>query len=339
MKRNSCLLSIRFLISLATISLMLILLIFPKASIKGAENGIMLWFNVIVPTLLPFIIVSNLIINLKLTTSIAKLFYPILHRLFAVTRNGCYVIIIGLLTGFPVGAKACADLVKNKMLSKEEGQYLLTFCNNASPMFIISFISILTLKLSGKQYYMLAIIYGGAILSALLYRIFHGITNHSFVAPDDILLTEKITLKAADLPRKSLNSKPPKRVTFAIVDNAIMDGFDVVTKVGGYIVLFSILASVILSLLPESSTYSLISIGFFEITNGINTIGSSDLNLTTKIALIMSLTAFGGISSIAQTKSVTDQSGLSIWKYIVYKAINAVITLGLTLLLIQFCMF
>ncbi len=332
-------LSVRFLISIATITLMLILLIFPKASIKGAENGILLWFNVIVPTLLPFIIVSNLIINLKLTTAIARLFYPVLHKLFAVTKNGCYVIIIGLLTGFPVGAKACSDLVKNKMLSKEEGQYLLTFCNNASPMFIISYISILTLKLSGMQYQVLGIIYLSAILTALLYRRVYHIHTKTFKAPDDIKTTEKITLKAADLPRKFAPTEPPKRITFAIVDGAIMDGFDVITKVGGYIILFSILSNVILAILPMTSFYSLLSVGILEITNGINAIGGSSLSFATKIALILPITAFGGISSIAQTKSVIDQSGLSIRKYIFYKAINALITILLTFLLIELCKF
>ncbi len=331
--------SVRFLVSIATITMMLILLIFPKASIKGAENGILLWFNIIVPTLLPFIIVSNLIINLKLTTYIAKLFYPILHRLFAVTRNGCYVIIIGLLTGFPVGAKACSDLVKNKMLSKEEGQYLLTFCNNASPMFIISYISIFTLKLPGNQYQILGIIYASAILTAILYRILHRVNNNCFIAPDNIAATENITLKAADLPRKFAPKEPPKRITFAIVDCAIMDGFDVITKVGGYIVLFSILSNVILTNLPMSSIYSLLSVGILEITNGINVIGSSSLTFATKIALILSITSFGGISSIAQTKSVIDQSGLSIRRYILYKALNAGFTLLIALIFIELCKF
>ena len=337
--KNKRPISIRFLISVATITLMLILLIFPKASITGAEKGILLWFNVIVPTLLPFIIVSNLIINLKLTTYIARVFYPVLHKLFAVTKNGCYVIIIGLLTGFPVGAKACSDLVKSNMLSKEEGQYLLTFCNNASPMFIISYISILTLGLTGLQYHILGIVYLGALLTALLYRIVHRINNKSFNTPYDSNTTERITLKAADIPNRTSTLNQPKRITFSIIDNAIMDGFDVITKVGGYIVLFSILSNVILTILPMSSFYNLISVGLLEITNGINAIGTSSFSIATKIALILPITAFGGISSIAQTKSVTDQSGLSIRTYIFYKALNAGITLLLTILFIELCKF
>ncbi len=339
MQKKKPSLSIRFLVSIATIILMLILLIFPKASIKGAENGILLWFNVIVPTLLPFIIVSNLIINLKLTTLIAKMFYPVLHRIFAVTRNGCYVIIIGLLTGFPVGAKACSDLVHYKMLSKQEGQYLLTFCNNASPMFIISYISILTLKLSLDRYKFLGIIYVSAMLTALLYRIIHHIQNNSFTSSEEISVAGRNTLKTLDLSRKNVSSESPKRITFAIVDCAIMDGFDVITKVGGYIVLFSILSNVILSSIKMTSLFSLLSVGVLEITNGINVIGASSIPLATKIALILPITAFGGISSIAQTKSVIDQSGLSIRNYILYKIFNAMITLLITFFFIELCKF
>ncbi len=339
MQKKKPSLSIRFFVSIATIILMLILLIFPKASIKGAENGILLWFNVIVPTLLPFIIVSNLIINLKLTTLIAKMFYPVLHKIFAVTKNGCYVIIIGLLTGFPVGAKACSDLVNSKMLSKQEGQYLLTFCNNASPMFIISYISILTLKLSRDRYKFLGIIYISAILTALLYRIIHHIQNNSFTSSDTISVSGSNTLNTVDSKRNGVSSNTPKRITFAIVDSAIMDGFDVITKVGGYIVLFSILSNVILSSMKMTSLFRLLSVGVLEITNGINVVGTSSIPLATKIALILPITAFGGISSIAQTKSVIDQSGLSIRNYILYKILNAMITFLITFFFIELCKF
>ncbi len=329
--------SIRVLISIGTILLLIILLVFPKAALKGAETGILLWFNVIVPTLLPFIIVSNLIINLNLTTYIAKFFYPVFHRLFAVTKNGCYIIIIGLLTGFPVGAKACGDMVKMHMIDRKEGQYLLTFCNNASPMFIISYISILTLNLSGKQYIILGIVYGGAVLTALLYRFLHGIKTNSFTE-NSVTIPEHNELMAAAISTNSVATKN-KHITFSLVDDAITDGFEVITKVGGYIVLFSILANVILSLLPNAPLPGLVSVGILEITNGINAIGTSTLNYATKIALILVITAFGGFSSIAQTKSVIDRSGLSIIKYTLYKAIAAGITLLLAILFIELCKF
>lgn len=325
-------LNIRIILSVCTITLLVLLLIFPKPSLTGAESGILLWFNVILPTLLPFIIASNLIINLRLTDTISKVFYPLLKRILHVSKNGSYVSVIGLLTGLPIGAKACGDLVTQKMITKEEGQYLLTYCNNASPMFIISYISISTLDLPGKRYIFLLLIYGSAILTGFLYRFIHKKQMATFA----VSTKKEITTTISTYSVSSSQTAPPK-AKFELVDSAVMSGFDVITKVGGYIILFSIASNVFLSIAPKNSIFSYIMVGFLEITNGVNTIGASALSLNTKIALILSLTAFGGLSSVAQTKSVIDESGLSIKNYLFYKLINACITFVVVSFYLQLC--
>lgn len=323
-------LSIKLLLSVCTITLLLILLLFPKASLQGAESGILLWFNVIVPTLLPFIIVSNLIVNLRLTTYISKLFYPFLHKLLGISRQGSYVAVIGLLTGLPVGAKACGDLVKENLITKSEGQYLLTFCNNASPMFIISYISLTTLNLPSQKYIFLGLIYLSAFLTGFLYRLLHKIRN----TPVSLYTnkSEDQTLRASQLTH---SKEEQKKVRFTLVDEAIMSGFDVITKVGGYIILFSIISNVLLSIAPQGSSLSYAIVGFIEITNGVNTLGGCPIAPSLKIALILSLTAFGGLSSVAQTKSVIDHSGLSIRSYLFYKLCNGGIAFLLLTLYLQ----
>lgn len=330
MKKETFRLSTRKLLGLCTVTLLVLLLCFPKASLNGAEQGIMLWFNVIFPTLLPFIIVSRLIISLKLTTYIAKVFYPFLHRLFGVTKHGCYVVIIGMLTGYPVGAKSSADLVKEGLISREEGQYLLNFCNNASPMFIISYIAITTLNVPGDKYLFLALLYGSAILTGFLYRFTHNLSGTTLESLLSSKHSNNLSITCITPTQRKKN-----RISFATIDTAIMEGFDVLTRVGGYIVLFSIVSSIILSVLPTNSIGGYIVVCLLEITNGVNAVGVASLPLTIKIALILSLTAFGGLSSVAQTKSVIDESGLSIKSYIFYKLLNAGITLVLVTTYLQ----
>ncbi|MDO5293173.1 MAG: transporter [bacterium] len=334
MKYSKKVLNTRIILCLCTITLLLVLLLFPKASLKGAELGVLLWFNVIFPTLLPFIIVSNLIINLRLTNAVSRVFHPFLHRILHVSKQGSYVTILGLLTGLPVGAKACGDLVKDQLISREEGQYLLTFCNNASPMFILSYVSITTLDLPGKRYIFLLLIYLSAILTGFVYRLIHKKQMITFAASTK---REIVTQMSTEIGVPTKHSQP--RARFVMVDSAIMSGFDVLTKVGGYIILFSIISNVFLAIAPENNLLSYIVVGSIELTNGVNTIGSSIFPLSVKIALILSLTAFGGLSSVAQTKSVIDESGLSIKKYLVYKIINAGITFVIITIYLQLCKF
>ena len=135
------------------------MLVFSEAAFRGASSGLLLWFHNVLPTLLPFIIVSNLIIRLNISKQISKLFYPVLGKLFRISSEGCYPIVIGFLSGLPMGAKTSADLVLDHRISRSEGQFLFTMCNNASPMFIIGYIALTQLKLPEMKYPLFIIIH------------------------------------------------------------------------------------------------------------------------------------------------------------------------------------
>ncbi|HEX3021358.1 MAG TPA: hypothetical protein VHP81_03070, partial [Lachnospiraceae bacterium] len=122
-------------------------------------------------TLLPFIILSNLIIRFQVTDYICKVFSPIFTRIFRISNAGCYPLIIGILSGYPMGAKTCNDLLMEKQLSHKESQYLMILSNNASYMFITSFVAVSSLNLPLHKYEIAIIIYLSSFTSAMLYRI------------------------------------------------------------------------------------------------------------------------------------------------------------------------
>ncbi len=295
-----------------------VILIFPASSYQGAKKGLLLWFNTILPALLPFIIISNLVIGLQITRPLSKLLYPVFHTLFGISRGGCYPVLMGFLTGIPVGAKSVADLVHQGSIKKEEGQYLLGFCNNASPMFIMSYIAIAQLKLPEIRFSLLFIIYFSGILSSFLFfRILpkRGISRELSLSAMEFGENYGVNVSNGEVPK----------FDFSLLDSAIMNGFEIITKVGGYIILFSIPAQIISNLETGNSYIKLLVIGIIEITTGINRISLSGLNMSTKIALITMLTAFGGLSGIAQTKSVINNTRLSIGVYIKVKLLHMLI--------------
>lgn len=313
----------KFLISFSTISFLLLLLIFPTITLKGAKTGLMLWFQTVLPTLLPFMIVSNLIMQLNVTDCLTAFFYPTLGKLLGLSKPGCYPFLIGMLSGYPVGAKASADLIASNQISKEEGQYLLCFCNNASPMFIISFVAMQCLGIKQNPFIILGIVYGSALLTGIIYRIIHRKTFQ---------IEHSANLK---LTAVSCSTKPARIPAFAVLDQTILNAFTILVKVGGYIILFSILAEIVLHItfIPETFRYFLI--GFLEITTGSAAISFTQFSFTKKMVLTNALTAFGGLSSHAQTYSVIIHSGLSIKKYFLFKCINAGIAAICTLLFVS----
>lgn len=298
------------------------MILFPHASYHGASSGLLLWFHNVLPNLLPFIIISNLMVRLNITKQISRVFYPLFGWLLRISHDGCYPIVIGFLSGIPMGAKSTADLVSEHKISEEEGGFLLTMCNNASPMFIIGYIAISQLKLPRIKYTLFAILYGSAILSALFYRVIH----RKF---------QRKNLKSCNSHYNSSSGQSkaiPTRFSFDILDNSIMNGFEVITKIGGYIILFSIIARIVKEIGPDIGFLKAFVMGILEITTGVNQICNSDISSATKIVLVAVLTSFGGLSGMAQTKSVLGDTRLSMKSYFTVKLLNAMVTLLLTLL-------
>jgi sporulation integral membrane protein YlbJ len=309
------------LIKGAILLFLIAMMLYPGASFQGASTGLLLWFHNVLPNLLPFIIVSNLMVHLNITRQISKVFHPVLGRLFHVSCDGCYPIAIGFLSGIPMGAKTSTDLVSERIISRSEGQFLLNMCNNASPMFIMGYIAITQLKLPHIKYALFVIIYGSAILSALTIRYLTRLWKKeaALELSDIVTVTEQ---------KRATSS----RFSFALLDSSIMNGFEIVTKIGGYIILFSILAQIINEVGPDISFYKAFLMGIFEITTGISQICKAEIDLNTKIVLVAVLTSFGGFSGMAQTKSVLGDSRLSMKSYFIVKLLSVGISLLFALL-------
>ena len=120
-------------------------------------------------------------------------------------------------------------------------------------------------------------------------------------------------------------------MNFKIIDAGIMNGFETLTRLGGYIMLFSMAASM-LQKLPLPTALKLCLTGFTEITNGICLLGNSPLSNRTRYILAMAFTAFGGFSGIAQTSSMIKDTPLSLKKYLFQKVLLAILSSLLALI-------
>lgn len=310
-KANSCSINKSRLIKLSLLLFLALILIFPSLAFAGAKNGLLLWWDTLMPTLLPFMIVSGLIIRLRITRILSYVFYPILKKFLPVSQEGCYPVFIGFLAGYPVGAKTTADLVLQSSLNLKEAQFLCAFTNNASPMFVLGYIASASLLSPQIGLLLLLILNLASYFSALL--IFHFSCKLHRCSTSCVNANEI----------KSTMASP--KFQFTMLDDAILSAFEVVTKVGGYLVLFSVLASFIRSLPLGNATITACLTGILEITTGIQNISILNIPLDVKIVLVTTVTAFGGLSGFAQTKSVISQTTLSSTSYILTKVLSAII--------------
>ena len=107
---------------------------------------------------------------------------------------------------------------------------------------------------------------------------------------------------------------------FQMFDVSIMNGFETITKVGGYMILFSILFT-----LGEKLPVAF-SLPLLEISNGIPLITQLSSNFTIVYPYILGLTSFGGLCAVAQTNSMIQNTGLRIFPYIIQKLVTALVT-------------
>ncbi len=288
------------------------ILVCPKDAVRAAADGLVLWYEQVLPTLLPFAILSNVLIYSNYLQYVTRYTAPVIRRLFPVSENGAFVLFSGFLFGFPMGSRNCAELLRCGGISKKEADVLFIVTNNISPVFISSYILCQQLNMPSLTLLSYAVLY----LPPL--------------AAGRILLRKNT---AADC----LQKKPASRfqMNFKIMDAGIMNGFETLTRLGGYIMLFSMIASMVKKL-PLPALCSLVVTGMTEITNGISLLKDAPLSPGLCYVLAMTFTAFGGLSGIAQTSSMVRDTGLSLKKYSLLKCllttVSALLALGVAFL-------
>lgn len=288
------------------ICLLLFLLFHPKEALTGVKNGLGLWLNIMIPTLLPFLILTGALLK---TGNIRKLLKPsafFWKTFFGLSPAGAYVLILGLLCGYPMGAKLAHDLYIDQQISRREWEYLLTFSCNASPAFIISYLSGILLKNKISAVQMILTFLAADLFCMLFFR-FVVYRGHTV----DSVCVNKI--KKETYQQDSIG---------VILDVSIMDGFETITRLGGYILLFSLILASISFYWPFHAQSCMLFTAPLELTTGLKQIAGAPLPWKSRYLASMLLTSFGGFCVMAQTKSVLENS-LSLIPYAISKCLNA----------------
>lgn len=287
------------------------LLFFPGIVLDGARYGLNLWFSTLVPTLLPFMVFSNFLIQSHLIEDLLYLPGRFTQKYLGLSTSGLYAFLCGFFFGYPSGAKILSDLLKTDQISQREASWLLGFCNNVSPAFLITYF--LTLHLAHPEKIPLTFL--------LLYEI-----------PAFLCLSFLFFRRTPHPFREKKTSKPV--LSLALLDACIYDAITVLLKLGGYILLFAILSNAITYIPYLSLQKTSFLISALEITNGIPAI-SDAFPYPESYLLLLPFLAFGGFCSIMQTGSVIKDTPLSLRNYFFTKILLTFLILLTEMLLLH----
>ena len=278
---------------------------------EGARYGLRLWADTLLPTLLPFMILSNLFIQSGSIFPLMAMPGKYSSRYLGISPAGLYAFLCGFFFGYPTGAKILADLLKTGQIEKEEASWLLVFCNHVSPAFLMTYV--LTEHLHRPEWFgqISLILYGVPALLCLIPRFFYHRNRKLSAAPCTAAKTE------AHLSGT--------RVSFSLslLDNCISDAISVMLRLCGYIMLFAILANAASHIPLLSKETAALLTAALEITNGVPAIIQAFQKPYCLIVLLPFL-AFGGICSIMQTGSVIKDTPLSWHLYLLGKLLLSI---------------
>lgn len=269
---------------------------------EGCRQGISLWYNSIIPVLLPFMLLTGVILSTIDLNSISA-------------RSACLLtLIIGLFCGFPTGTLTISFLYQNNRINRHTAQSMLPLCNNVSPMFLYGYIyssylcRFISLKILLTCLYIPQFICTALIL--FMPRKRYAITSHSRC----LAIKRRAKHEAAATVGNSPDQHPA-----SLFDTAARN----ITFIGIYMVIFAIFSSIITHYLPYRTAY--IATAFLEISSGIDTLNSITITDKIKTVLSLSLTAFGGLSALFQSYDLIQKTGLSFIKYIYAKCLYGVL--------------
>ena len=302
------------------------LVIFSKTNLSSAKSGLVLWANSIVPVLFPFFVATELLSHTNLTYYLGKILNRFMKPIFNVRGEGCFAFIMGIISGYPIGAKIAANFRENNICSKEECERLLSFTNNSGPLFIIGTVGIS--------------MFGNSTIGFLL-LITHLLAS---ITVGFVFRFWKYNIKYSSIKHNSYNNSNDN-ISWSnfggIIGNSISSSINTILLIGGFVVLFSVIISILntsqlLNFLSDciKPLLNLINIphefgngifsGILELTNGLNIICNVPTKkLSINIIIASFLLGLGGISILLQVWSTIAKTDLSIKPYIWGKLLHA----------------
>lgn len=301
------------------------LILFSTDNLVAAKNGLILWSSSVVPSLLPFFIATELLGYTNIVSVLGKLLNKFMRPVFNVPGEGSFALIMGIISGYPVGAKIVSNLKKQGLCTDLECERLLAFTNNSGPLFIIGTVgtSLFSNSSIGFKLFFVHII--SCLLVGFIFRWWKCKPQNSKWKRQEASTINYICLN-------NLGS---------VLSASIQSAIRLVVTIGGFVVLFSVIVSMlnsskVLNILcmflnpflhilkiPETYSSSIIT-GIIEVTNGVKlaAIGTNPFS----IIICSFLLGFGGISVLLQVLSITSEAKISIKPYILGKFLQASIS-------------
>ena len=274
------------------------MVLFPQVTEAGSKSAIIIWANSIVPVLLPFFIFSDFITR---TGNLEKL------------PSRVYPFAAACLSGYTMGARVSADMVKTGALGLEEGKWVLSYAMVTGPAFLMGTIGGF-LGSTRAAAVVTAAHYGAALLNGFFWKTSPGSGDRR---------------KEHKIPGRNREITGGNAGLLDSFTQSILSGFRAMALILAYLILFMIgmqlLDAAGLFRLIGNETVCSVLKGLLEMTAGSSMVGACNISLQLKTILTAVLVSFGGLSVIGQSVSMAEGSGIGIKDILLRKATHGLL--------------
>ncbi len=321
----------RALLGLAVLLTALGLVLYTGESIETAGRAAAMCMEVILPSLFPFLVVSNLIIGLGFAEAVGRIAAPVMRRVFRLNGSCASVFLMGIVGGYPVGARAAITTYEQGLCTKTECERMLSFCNNSGPAFVLGVVGtgVFADSRAGLLLYLSHVL--ASLTVGVLFRFYR---------------------RQEPLSRPRSLSRTPARPARVFVD-AVRSGLAGVGNISAFVIFFAVavnllFASGVLGTLAQgiaaplghlgvnSAGVERMLVGAIEMTSGLTSLKGAEAGMNARLSMAAFLLGWAGISIHCQVLSFLGDSGLSLLPYLTGKLLHAVLSAVYTALFLHF---
>ncbi len=269
------------------------IIVFSDQVIEAVSFSLTIWTKNLFPSLFPFFVVSNLLLQYGFVDVLSHSIGRIMPRLFSQPKQSSFVLAISLISGFPSGAKYTKELWEKKLITTEEASRLLSFTHYSNPLFILGMIG--SLLLGNIQL--------GVIL--LFSHVASGIMVGCLVSKRDRNYQSKSYILPSSTSRPSLGGA---------LTNSIQDAVSTLFLLLGIVTVFLVLSTILEQVFTFDPYLKAIICGILEMTQGVKYMSALPISELAKLIWMGIFTSFGGLSVHMQVLSILSGSKIK-YKY------------------------
>lgn len=323
--------------------LLLAMLFWPEATYQGALSGLELWATTLVPALFPFMVIAEILLKIGVVPMLGVLLEPVMRPLFNLPGAASFVVAMGFTSGFPMGAVLTKRLCEEKQCTIAEGERLVAFTNNSSPLFILGAVAV-----GMFQYPLLGVLLAVAhYLANILIGILLGLKAPR--PPQRHHLGQPLLRRSLQALLQAQKKRPPWA---QMMRTAITNGVNNICLIGGFVIIFAILLKLlqvtslqalfeypcalflaIIGLTPTAGMDAALATAFWEMTLGLKELSLATAPLREKAILASIILGWSGLSIQAQVTGVLAGSDISPRLYYRSRLLHSVLAGLLTYLL------